>query len=144
MPLYEILVDGASRNNGKPYSQGSCAIVMYKNKKQIGQYVRGLGHVTNNAAEYEAVIMGVMACWFAELENPVIYSDSQLVCKQVNGEWQCRNADLYPLYLSIKEIQEVYDFRLVQVPRKEVHQADQLNNALLDDLTNKLRELKIT
>lgn len=142
MALYEIYADGASRGQGQdPLGIGACSIVLYKNKKQIGQYARALGRVTNNQAEYEAVIMGVTASWFAELDNAVIYSDSQLVVNQVTDKWRCNDEKLYPLYLSIKEIQEVYNFKLIWVPRKEVHQADYLNNQLLDKLERKMKDL---
>lgn len=142
MALYEVYSDGASRGQGQaPVGIGACAIVIYKNKKHIGQYARALGRVTNNQAEYEAVIMAITASWFAELDSPVIYSDSQLVVNQINDKWRCTDEKLYPLYLSAKEIQEVFSFKLLLVPRKEVHQADYLNNVLLDKLEERMKNL---
>lgn len=134
MALYEVFVDGAARGQGVNgrRGHGACAVLIYKNKKLIGQYARGLGLVTNNQAEYEAVIHGLLMCWSAGLEDPVIYSDSAVVVKQVTGEWQCKNEELLPLLYSIREVEEVHRFRLVHVKRRIVSEADALANSMLD------------
>lgn len=132
--IYEVFVDGAARGQGVEgkTGHGAAAVMLYKNKKLIGQYARGLGKVTNNHAEYEAVLMGLIMCWSADLRDPVIYSDSTLVVNQVTGKWRCENEDLLPLLLSIQEIQEVFRFRIVHVKRSYVAEADALCNELLD------------
>lgn len=141
--MIEVFVDGASRGQGaKKNVPGDAAIgvAIYKNQKMIGQIARGLGKRTNNEAEYEAVLLGVMICWAADLNDPIIYSDSALVTKQVNREWGCKNASLRPLLLSIREIQEVFRFRLQHVPRNLVWEADALANMFLDKLADGDRE----
>ncbi len=143
MALYEIYCDGASRGQGQEdVGYAACAIVIYKNRVHIGQYARGLGRATNNEAEYEAVLMAIQASWFASLEETKIYSDSQLVVNQVTGKWDCTNEKLFPLLFSIREIQSVHPFELIKVPRKIVHQADFLCNALLDNLEKQAATLK--
>jgi len=134
--MYECFVDGASRGQGNPdkFGHGAAAVMIYKNKKLIGQYARGLGRRTNNEAEYEAVLMALLMCWSADLVDPVIYSDSTLVVNQVNGKWRCNNEGLRPLLHSIEEIQDVFRFRLVHVPRGYVSEADALCNELLDTM----------
>lgn len=134
--MYEVFVDGAARGQGVDgkSGHGAAAVLIYKNHQLIGQYARALGRRTNNESEYEAVLMALLMCWAADIPDPVIYSDSAVVVKQVTGEWMCKNEDLLPLLASIKEIQDVYRFRIVQVPRKVVTEADQLANELLDQL----------
>lgn len=137
MALYEVYVDGAARGQGTdgiPYGHGACAAMIYKNRKLIGQFARGLGLVSNNQSEYEAVIMGLLMCWSARLEDPVIYSDSALVVRQINGEWECKNDDLLPLLYTVQEIADAYRFRLVHVKRHIVSGADALANNMLDQM----------
>lgn len=139
MAVYEIFVDGASRGQGREkLGLASCAVVIYRNQKLVGQFARGLGRRTNNEAEYEAVLTGLIMAWAADLKDPLIWSDSQLVVNQVNGIWQCHHESLLPLLLSIREIQEEFRFRLQYVPRKNVGDADYLAKAFLDQLIAKL------
>lgn len=116
------------------YGHGAAAVLIYKNKKLIGQYARALGRTHNNQAEYEAVLLAILLCWAAGLEDPIIYSDSNLVVNQIIGEWECKNDELIPLLLSVKEIQEVYRFRIQHVKRSVVSEADALVNQLLDNM----------
>lgn len=135
MAVYEIFVDGASRGQGKEkMGLAACALVIYKNQKLVGQYARGLGRRTNNEAEYEAVLHGLLMAWAADLKDPIIYSDSTLVVNQVNGDWQCKNEALLPLLLSVLEIKEEFRFRIMHVPRRYVSEADRLCNQFLDKL----------
>lgn len=134
--MYEVVVDGAARGQGAEGTRGhgACAVVIYNNRKIIGQYARGLGLVTNNQAEYEAVIMALLMCWSADIRDPIIFSDSSIVVKQVNGDWQCKNDELLPLLYSILEIKDVYRFKLVHVKRHFVSEADHLANQMLDSM----------
>lgn len=134
--MIEVFCDGASRGQGVKGKVGDAAVgvAIYRNKKMIGQYARGLGKRTNNEAEYEAVLMGLLLCWAADLRDPIIYSDSSLVVRQVTGEWDCNNENLRPLLLSIREIQEVFRFRIQHVLRSNVWEADALANLFLDKL----------
>lgn len=137
--LVEVFIDGASRGQGQTKENGeaACAVVVYRNRKKIAQFARPLGRRTNNEAEYEALISALLICAMSEaIEDPIIYSDSALVVNQVKGEWQCKNENMFPLLFAVKTIQEDYRFRLVQVPRSFVHEADTLVNECL----NKLQE----
>lgn len=139
-----VIVDGASRGQGVTpgvAGEGAVGVVIYKNGKAVGQFARGIGRATNNAAEMEAILTGILLCWTnPDLADPIIYSDSQVACKMVNREWICKNRILRPLLLSIQEIQEVFRFRVVQVPRIEVAEADKLAKMFLDKLQVKMAE----
>lgn len=152
--LYECYVDGAARGqgaNGAVVGEGAAACVIYENgglkrrgRKQVreprGQYARLLGKVTNNEAEYEAVLLGALMCWAAGFDDPIIYSDSELVVKQINDQWRCNNETLLPLLLSVREIQSVFRFRVMRIPRGHVHNADRMANNMLDMLAQAKEE----
>lgn len=150
MALHEVYVDGASRGQGSQnedgtverLGHGAAAAMIYRNKKLIGQYARGLGKVPNNVAEYEAIILGLLMCWAADLERPIIYCDSSIVVKQINGDWQCKSERLIPLLKSVQEIEQVYQFNVVHVPRSHVAEADKLANKFLNSMLEKPKKRK--
>lgn len=133
--LIQVYCDGASRGQGqKTVGEAACATVVYKNGKEIARYARGLGKRTNNEAEYEAVITSLLICSMADLYDPIIYSDSAVVVNQITGKWDCKNEHLLPLLQSIRIIQEQFRFRIEQVPRKIVAEADFYANQFLNQL----------
>lgn len=131
----EVFCDGASRGQGqKRIGEAACSAVVYKNRKKIAQFARGLGPRTNNEAEYEAVITGLLICAMADLVDPIIYTDSSVVANQVNGKWKCKSSALIPLLMTIEEIRSEFNFRIIQVDRSFVWEPDSLANAFLDGL----------
>lgn len=134
----EVFCDGASRGQGqKRLGEAACAVVVYRNRKKIAQFARGLGARTNNEAEYEAVIAGLLICSMADLVDPIIYTDSAVVANQVNGRWKCKNEALVPLLMTIEEIKAEYNFRVVQVARSFVWEPDALAKTFLDSLEDR-------
>lgn len=134
----EVFCDGASRGQGqKKIGEAACAAVVYRNRKKIAQFARGLGPRSNNEAEYEAVIAGLLICSMADLVDPIIYTDSAVVANQVNGRWKCKNESLIPLLMTVEEIRAEYNFRVVQVSRTFVWEPDALAKAFLDSLENR-------
>jgi ribonuclease HI len=140
-----VFIDGACRNNGSKDqpSDAAAAVVIYRNRKEIARFVRGVGRVTNNIAEYEALISALLICSMMDFPRPVIYSDSLLVVNHTKGIWQCKSADLLPFYMTVKEIQAEFVFDIVHVPRKRVFIPDHLCNIFLDELEEKRKALKI-
>lgn len=131
----EVFCDGASRGQGqKKIGDAACAAVVYKNRKKVAQFARGLGHRTNNEAEYEAVIAALLICSMSDFLDPIIYTDSAVVANQINGKWQCKNESLIPLLMTIEDIRQEYPFRVLQVDRSFVWEADFLANEFLDQL----------
>ncbi|MFN9111767.1 MAG: ribonuclease HI family protein [Bacteroidota bacterium] len=141
----EVFCDGASRGQGqKKFGEASCATVVYKNRKKVAQFARGLGARTNNEAEYEAVIAGLLICSLSDFVDPIIYTDSAVVANQINGNWQCKNEALVPLLMTVQDIREEYSFRVVQVKRAFVWEPDMLANQFLDQLEEKKNAMKKT
>ena len=131
----EVFCDGASRGQGqKKTGEAACATVVYKNRKKVAQFARGLGRRTNNEAEYEAVIAALLICSMSDFLDPIIYTDSAVVANHINGKWKCRNKTLLPLLMTVQDIAEEYKFRIVQVPRNIVWEPDWLANQFLDEL----------
>lgn len=134
----EVFCDGASRGQGqKKFGEAACAAVVYKNRKKIAQFARGLGPRTNNEAEYEAVIAGLLICSMADLYDPIIYTDSAVVANQISGKWKCKNEALIPLLMTVEEIRSEFNFRVVQVNRTFVWEPDALANTFLNELQNR-------
>lgn len=131
----EVFCDGASRGQGqKKVGEASCAVVVYKNRRKVAQFARGLGQRTNNEAEYEAVIAALLMCSMSDFKDPIIYTDSAVIANHISGKWKCKNAALLPLLMTIEDIKEEYQFRVLQVPRTFVWEADMLANEFLDQL----------
>lgn len=140
----EVFCDGASRGQGqKKFGEAACAAVVYKNKKRVAQFARGLGARTNNEAEYEAVITSLLICTMSDFVDPIIYTDSAVVANHVNQKWVCKNPALVPLLMTIEEIKSEYRFRLVQAPRIVVSEADALANQFLNQLELRKENRKI-
>ena len=139
----EVFCDGASRGQGqKKVGEAACATVVYKNRKKGAQFARGLGQRSNNEAEYEAVIAGLLVCSMSDFLDPIIYTDSAVVANQINGKWKCKNESLMPLLMTIEDIREEYKFRVFQVPRNFVWEPDSLANEFLDQLEIRKSENK--
>ena len=133
--IIEVFCDGASRWQGqKRIGEAACATTIYRNRKKIAQFARGLGPRSNNEAEYEAVIAGLLICSMGDLLNPVIYTDSAVVANQINGKWKCRNDSLLPLLMTVEDIRDEFNFKVVQVERSFVWEPDALANEFLDTL----------
>lgn len=113
-------------------SRSACAVVIFKNGKEIIRFVRGLGSRTSNEAEYEALIAALLCCWMSELPSPDIYCDSTVVVQHTTNKWVCKSPLLLPYYLTVQDIQAAYGFKIHQVPRAKVYMPDELCNAFLD------------
>ena len=132
-----IYADGGSRGNPGPAGAG-VAIADGKGKI-IKEYSVFLGVKTNNEAEYEAVIFGLRKIKAllgkekiknAEIEFRL---DSQLVVRQLNGEYKIETPTLFPLFIKIWNLR--MDFGTVkfsEIPREKNKEADRLANKAMD------------
>ncbi|AFH42257.1 ribonuclease HI family protein [Fervidicoccus fontis] len=117
---------------------GTYAFVIYRNKEKIyeemGKVSRKEGRVTNNAAEYIALEKALR--WIIERglndEKVIILGDSQLVIRQLNGEYKIKSENLYPLFLQIKNLLNKFkDVEISWIPREENQEADFLTKKAL-------------
>jgi len=133
-------IDGASRGNPGPAGAG---VVVYdgsgRERRAAGIY---LGETTNNVAEYLALIEALRAasdiCREDGLERDrtsvVIRTDSQLVARQVSGEYRVKSQALAPLLGDFRrEAGGFYRVSVLHVPREQNRRADELANQAIDD-----------
>ena len=97
-----------------------------------GEY---LGPVTNNVAEYRALIAGMEAARRHRVERLRVCMDSELVVRQMTGEYRVKNEGLKPLYAAAAAARgQLPKVRFVAVPRAENVRADQLVNETLNEV----------
>lgn len=143
MTKYFINTDGGSRGNPGPAGAG--VVVSDGAGNKLKEAYKFLGRLTNNEAEYQAVIFGletfkrVLGKKVAQDSEIEIRLDSELVARQLAGEYQIKEKDLQPLFLKIWNWR-VADFpRLVfrSIPRAKNRRADELANLAMDEISKK-------
>ncbi len=129
--MLTIHTDGGSRGNP---GKAGIGIVIEKddgNKEQIYKYI---GITTNNIAEYTALKEALMRAEELGEKHVSVIMDSELVVKQIKGEYRVKNEGLKPLYKDIKNIIREFDyFEIRHVMRKDNKEADKLANKAMDE-----------
>lgn len=128
-----LFIDGAADlNNGISGIGG----VIFQNEKEIARFSRHLGKATNNEAEYQALIDGVKVILKIKRLNVDIYSDSELIVKQIKGQYKVKNERMVVLNRKAKEILKKLDFWTIShISRKKNSIADKLAKSGMRDLT---------
>lgn len=128
-----VYSDGASRGNPGP---AAIALRIYDEKGGVVKTVsKFLGRRTNNEAEYEALITALELAHDFTKGAVHCFLDSELVVKQLNGEYQVRNSRLESLWLRIRELQRHFQevtFAHVSRTDENVKDMDKLANRVLD------------
>ena len=136
--LDEVVVyfDGGARGNPGPAAIG--AVVLDPSSAppvRLAAVSERIGETTNNVAEYRALIEGLKMALAYHPNRLICHLDSELVVKQLNGEYQVKVAALKPYVEEIRELaQEFADIVFVHIPREDNHRADALVNKALDEL----------
>ena len=92
-----------------------------------------LGVATNNVAEWTALVLGLQAALDRGIRRLAVRLDSELVVKQLSGEYRVKHANLQPLHRQARALLRAFDDVDVRhVPRKENAHADGLVNRVLD------------
>lgn len=126
----QINIDGAARGNPGP---GAFAFVMRQGSKLIAEGAECLGRTTNNVAEYTALVRALNRAAELGLRCLLIYSDSELLVKQMNGVYRVKNADLRELYDEAQSLSRKFDeVTIKHVTRENNSDADRLCNQALD------------
>ncbi len=97
-----IYTDGAS--SGNPGHAGIGIVIYDAQNRQVGKVSQYLGVQTNNYAEYTAVIRALRIAAYFKAKNVRIRTDSELVVKQINGQYRVKNENIRPLYESVMDI----------------------------------------
>ena len=128
-----IFSDGGARGNPGPAATGY--IILSENGQVLTANSRYLGSRTNNQAEYEALIAALESAAKLHAEELTCHLDSQLVTKQVTGEYRVKNPELKQLWLKVQELRRNFQkTTFISVPRTniQIQKADALVNETLD------------
>ncbi len=130
---YSLYFDGASKGN--PGKSGSAA-VLYQDVKEIANVGKYIGpRKTNNEAEYMGLIFGLILCIQLRIKNIKVYGDSQLVIKQMRGEYAVKNERLKKLHEDVRKLMTEFESVSFEHVRREKNaRADQLANEAVANL----------
>jgi len=120
-----VHADGASLGNPGPAAIG--ATIKDDRGRILASISQRIGRATNNQAEYRAVIAALERVAKLGASRADIYLDSELIVKQLNGQYRVRNQSLKPLNQRVKQLQSRLEgFTITHIPRSENSEADNL------------------
>lgn len=127
----KLFIDGAARNNPGPAGIGICLMIPGNPAMKRGFFI---GSKTNNQAEYIALIVGLLYVkkYCPAEANIAIYSDSQLLVRQISHEYRVKDEALKTLYNAAQHILCTMTFTIHHVMRENNAIADALANAGID------------
>jgi ribonuclease HI len=126
-----IYTDGASRNN--PGEAGAGVYILRRGAAFV-KIARYLGRTTNNIAEYTAAIIGLEHALSVGASKVRLCADSELLVKQLNGQYKVKNEGLKPLHAKAKElIARIGSVEVQYIPREQNKEADALANKAIDE-----------
>jgi ribonuclease HI len=126
-----VNVDGGARGNPGPAAVAAVAAdpageVLLERSAYIGE-------ATNNVAEYKALLLGLELARELQAREVEVVNDSELVAKQISGEYRVKHAGLKPLYLQAMKAMREFERASVRSVRRESNtRADALVNDALD------------
>jgi ribonuclease HI len=126
-----VHTDGGARGNPGP---AAFAYVIETSDGEVIENAQCLGRMTNNQAEYLGLVHALEHCLRLGKDRAIrAYSDSELMVKQINGEYRVKNEDLRELYKKVMELSRQFaGFSITHVRRNENSHADSLYNEALD------------
>ncbi len=130
--FHQANIDGGSRGNPGPAAYG----VVIRNAKGeiIARLKKYIGQTTNNVAEYFGLIAALDYAENHGIRALHVHSDSELLVKQMRGQYKVRSEDLRPLFERAKKMSQIFEaFRIDHVYREQNRDADALANQAMDE-----------
>jgi ribonuclease HI len=128
-----VNVDGGARGNPGPAAIG---IVIRDGEGNVLQDLgETIGEATNNVAEYKALIRGIEMAKELGADELQIHVDSELVVKQMLGQYKVKHPDMKPLHAQAREALDGVEWTISHVRREQNADADALVNQALDALS---------
>lgn len=125
-----VHIDGAARGNPGP---AAFATIFTRNGTVVAREAGCLGRATNNVAEYTALVRALEKAVELSAQRLHIHSDSELLVKQMNGEYKVKNPDLRELYDQAQQLSRCFaQVRITHVARGMNADADRMCNEALD------------
>lgn len=132
--MLEAYIDGGARNNPGPAGAG--VYIELDGVPLVGLY-EYLGRQTNNYAEYTALLRALKYALAESFPKLKVYSDSQLLVRQVLGEYRVKHPALQTLHQqALAMIRQLQQFTIQHVPRELNKKADALANKAMDLVAN--------
>ncbi len=129
--MIKIYSDGGARGN--PGKAGIGAILYNEKDEVLATISQFIGQATNNQAEYKAIIAGLKKAKELKASEVIAYLDSELIVKQVRGEYKVKNKDLAPLFLELYKLKLAFKkSHFIHIPRERNKEADKLANQAMD------------
>ena len=116
-------VDGGSHGNPGPSGIGVVIQGTDGEKTKISKWI---GHQDNNVAEYVALLEALQHALALNAKALRVYSDSQVVVRQMTGEYACRSPRLYSLHWTCRKLARALDFSIAHIDREENSEANRL------------------
>ena len=130
--IYKAFIDGACRGNPGP---GGIGVAIYQNESdyplmEIDDFI---GMCTNNKAEYMSLIRALEELHALGAKKVIIYSDSQLLVRQMDGKYKVKSENLIPLYAKATRLAQKFAvIKFVDIRREKNKLADKLANRGID------------
>ena len=129
--VWMVNTDGGSRGNPGPAGAG--VVVRDPSGEIVARGGSYLGSATNNVAEYEAMLWGMRAARALGATSLLVRADSELIVKQMLGQYRVKNEGLKPLFLRAQELRRAFQDVTFQHVRREANvEADALANEAMD------------
>jgi len=137
-----LYIDGASRGN--PGRAGAGIWITNREREKISEVSRYLGHKTNNEAEYWALLLGLREAKRLGGEALQIFTDSELVARQIKGVYRVKDLKLKALHKTVIENLKTFSsFEIGSIPREENKEADRLANQAIQRRISKEKEREL-
>ena len=125
-------MDGGARGNPGPAAVA--AVATAPDGSALGERAEYIGEATNNVAEYRALLLGLDLARELGASEVEVVNDSELVARQIGGEYKVKHAGLKPLFLEAMRSLRNFDAWAVRAVRREQNaRADELVNEALDE-----------
>ena len=135
--VLHIHIDGGSRGN--PGDAGFGVRVTTPEGAEVAELYGFLGMATNNVAEYQALLHGLRYAIEHGARRVFVFSDSELVVRQVAGSYRVKHPSMIPLHReALALMRQLDEVRVTHVRREQNKDADRLANRALDEKASKL------
>ena len=126
LPNLVAYIDGGSLGNPGPSGIG---VVINGSADKTIRIKKWIGHQDNNVAEYLALLEALQFALSREATSLHVFSDSELVVKQMTGVYSCRSPRLYSLHWTCRKLARSLEFSISHIPRESNIEANRLANS---------------
>lgn len=141
VPSIVAHVDGAARGNPGPAGIG--VVLANHDGNVVKEIAEPLGRTTNNVAEYTALIRALEEARALGCSRISVYTDSELMARQISGQYRVKTEHLFPLYQRVMILLTYFDKATVtHVRREQNKRADALSNIGADRVSESTKDTK--